>query len=273
MQALSELVKANWPWIIVPFNSLFVSSGLVDFRYAVSYGYSCCMMSNGLLNFLAHPEMDPFSISGLLSIGYILFGARLFGFLYHRRGKKDFVDHMKKDTSHPKLPLFVKLMIILNCIGIFSAHAYPLHISHLITGWNLTSILGTAMWSVGFLGEAVADWQKQSCKDDEPNAPVTTGLYRLCRHPNYFFEIVMHYGFFLTSFSGCSSWYDYAIGLIAPTFLSFFVLNGASKRLSQSQNKRYAENEEFAKYRDATPSLFPLIGSVVTSLPKPKTKQ
>ena len=94
-------------------------------------------------------------------------------------------------------------------------------------------------------------------------APVTTGLYRLCRHPNYFFEIVMHYGFFLTSLSGCSSWYDYAIGLIAPAFLvpffssifkisvflfqHFVVLNGASKRLSQSQNKRYAENEEFAK--------------------------
>jgi len=273
MQAVSELVQAHWPWIVVPVNALFVSSGLIDFRYAVSYGYSCCMISNGLLNFLAHPEMDPFSVSGLLSIGYILFGARLFGFLYNRRGKENFVQRMLKNTSHPKMPNFVKLMIILNCVGVFSAHSYPLQISHLVTDWNLTSILGTVMWSIGFFCEALADWQKQSSKDIDPYAPVTTGLYRLCRHPNYFFEIVMHYGFFLTSFSGYNTWFDFAISLLAPVFMHFGVLNGASKRLSQTQNKSYAENEEFVKYRDSTPSLIPVFGGLVTDLPKTKSNR
>lgn len=58
---------------------------------------------------------------------------------------------------------------------------------------------GVVVWSIGLLGESLADWQLASFKAHPANqgAICRQGLWRVSRHPNYFFEWIIWCGFAL----------------------------------------------------------------------------
>ncbi len=68
---------------------------------------------------------------------------------------------------------------------------------------GLTPIVfaGIAVWAVGFLFEAVGDWQLRRFKSDPANAGkvMDRGLWRYTRHPNYFGDAVVWWGIFLVA--------------------------------------------------------------------------
>lgn len=59
--------------------------------------------------------------------------------------------------------------------------------------------LGLALWALGFFFEAVGDWQLARFKADPANrgAVMRRGLWALTRHPNYFGEAAMWWGYYL----------------------------------------------------------------------------
>jgi len=68
-------------------------------------------------------------------------------------------------------------------------------------GWDLghlkpTDQLGILVWAVGFAVESIADWQKNSFRSDSRNAGefIHSGLWKHCRHPNYFGEVLVWIG-------------------------------------------------------------------------------
>merc|ERR1712066_182859 len=68
---------------------------------------------------------------------------------------------------------------------------------------------GWSIWAIGMLFEVIADYQKSVFKNDPKNEGkfITSGLWSISRHPNYFGEITMWIGICLsgsTCFEGAT---------------------------------------------------------------------
>jgi steroid 5-alpha reductase family enzyme len=63
--------------------------------------------------------------------------------------------------------------------------------------WRWNDLAGAAVWLVGFLVEAVGDAQLQAFRDDpsKRGTVLDTGLWRYTRHPNYFGDALLWWGF------------------------------------------------------------------------------
>jgi steroid 5-alpha reductase family enzyme len=80
---------------------------------------------------------------------------------------------------------------------------------------------GIALWVVGFAFESIADWQLARFKADpaQRRKVLDTGLWRYSRHPNYFGEAVLWWGFFLIAV-GAGGWWT----VFAPILMTFLLL-------------------------------------------------
>lgn len=81
--------------------------------------------------------------------------------------------------------------------------------------------IGVALWLVGFLFEAVGDWQLSRFKADPANKGkvLNTGLWRYTRHPNYFGNFTLWWGFYLVALSAGGWW-----TIVSPLLMSFLLL-------------------------------------------------
>ena len=81
--------------------------------------------------------------------------------------------------------------------------------------------LGVALWGVGFAFEALGDAQLRRFKADPANAGkvMDRGLWRYTRHPNYFGDATLWWGFFVIALNSPDGWWT-----IASPILMTFVL-------------------------------------------------
>jgi len=80
---------------------------------------------------------------------------------------------------------------------------------------------GMALAIVALLGETLADLQMQAFKRDPANKGrvCQVGLWRYSRHPNYFFESLVWWGFFLVALGSPWGWITIACPLLMLYFL------------------------------------------------------
>jgi steroid 5-alpha reductase family enzyme len=86
-------------------------------------------------------------------------------------------------------------------------------------GW-LDSI-ALILWGVGFLFEAMGDWQLARFKADPAHQGkvMQRGLWAYTRHPNYFGNCCLWWGFFLLALSAGGWW-----SIIGPVLMTFLLL-------------------------------------------------
>lgn len=77
-------------------------------------------------------------------------------------------------------------------------------------GW--LDAAGVVLWLVGFLFESLGDWQLARFKANLANAGriMDQGLWRYTRHPNYFGESLVWWGFWLIAISAGHAWTIFA---------------------------------------------------------------
>jgi steroid 5-alpha reductase family enzyme len=82
-------------------------------------------------------------------------------------------------------------------------------------------LFGLILWGVGFIFEAVGDWQLAVFKSNPANKGkvMDQGLWAYTRHPNYFGECLMWWGIFLIAFSASNSWWTVVSPLIITAVL------------------------------------------------------
>jgi steroid 5-alpha reductase family enzyme len=92
--------------------------------------------------------------------------------------------------------------------------------SHRLMGW--LDYLGIAMAACGLLFEALADFQLAAFRADPDNKGkvMERGLWRWSRHPNYFGETVLWWGFFLVGFAASHMWWL----ILSPLLVTFLLL-------------------------------------------------
>jgi len=192
----------------------------------------------------------------------VLWGLRLFFYIGLRNWSKPedfrYVNMRNKWKTHVALKAyFIVFMLQMTFLLIVSL---PIQIAHAIdvtldlTGYIIIGV-GTLLWIIGFIFEAVSDAQLKAFKQDPQNKGkvMTKGLWAYTRHPNYFGEAVMWWGIWIISMSTLS-WVA-LIGIIGPTFIIYLLLFVSGVPLLE---KKYKDNPEFQAYAKKTSIFFPL---------------
>ncbi len=118
---------------------------------------------------------------------------------------------------------------------------------------------GLSLWLIGFSFEAIADEQKRRFKSDKKNkdAFISTGLWGLSRHPNYFGEILLWIGMAVIALPTLVGW-QY-VTLISPIFIYFLLTRVSGVNLLEDRaNQKWGGTEEYESYVKKTPVLIPL---------------
>jgi steroid 5-alpha reductase family enzyme len=86
---------------------------------------------------------------------------------------------------------------------------------------NVLDYAGTILWTLGFAFESIADWQLARFKNVPANCDqvMDQGLWRYTRHPNYFGDCCIWWGFYLIALAAGGWW-----SLVGPILMSFLLL-------------------------------------------------
>ena len=137
---------------------------------------------------------------------------------------------------------FLAWIISLPLLGVFASNA-PI---------GVLDYAGILLWMVGFVFEAAGDWQLARFRADPANASavMSRGVWRFTRHPNYFGEFCIWWGFWLMALSAGAWW-----SLAGPALLTLLLLRISGVRLLEKDiGKR---RPEYADYVLKTNAFFP----------------
>jgi steroid 5-alpha reductase family enzyme len=87
--------------------------------------------------------------------------------------------------------------------------------------WGVFDVLAVSVWTVGMIFEGIADWQLSRFKADPENhgKVMDRGLWHYTRHPNYFGECLIWWGFYIFAVPTGSWW-----TLAGPLLLTYLLL-------------------------------------------------
>ncbi|MFJ4176115.1 DUF1295 domain-containing protein [Microbacterium sp. NPDC089696] len=123
-------------------------------------------------------------------------------------------------------------------------------------GW--VSVVGVIVWAVGLAIEVVADAQKSRFRADPAHKDefIRTGLWSRSRHPNYFGEIVVWVGVFVTAAPALVGWQWVAV--TSPLFVILLLTRVSGIPLLEARaEKKWGDRADYVAYRDSTPVLIP----------------
>lgn len=122
------------------------------------------------------------------------------------------------------------------------------------SGLTVLDIIGALVWGVGFIFESVGDWQLTQFKSNPNNKGkvLNTGLWKYTRHPNYFGNATMWWGFFIIALSVPFGF----LSFFGPLIMTFFLLRVSGVALLEKSLKK--NKPEYAEYIRCTSSFFPM---------------
>jgi steroid 5-alpha reductase family enzyme len=124
-------------------------------------------------------------------------------------------------------------------------------------------IIGCSLWVFGFGFEVIADRQKTIFRKNSENSNnfITSGLWSITRHPNYFGEIILWVGITVAAFPALSGWQ--LITLMSPIFVTLLLIKVSGvKLLEASGQERWGSDPEYQSYLANTPVLVPFLGRI-----------
>ena len=108
--------------------------------------------------------------------------------------------------------------------------------------------------------EIIADEQKRRFRLNEENRGkyISSGLWSISRHPNYFGEIILWIGIAIISLPTLYG-FQY-VTLISPLFIYLLLtrISGVNL-LEESSDKKWGDLPEYEQYKKETPALVPFI--------------
>lgn len=254
-------------WIILVVCAVLTTIGFYKFVYFLSIGYGFAVAGGGitvLIMALVAPTEAPIWITIIQALLFIIYGARLSGFLLVREFKdaafkktEVFKDTLKKNDK--KMPIFV-----LATIWVFTSCLYTLQVSPVFyryangsTDW-IVPVIGFVVSIGGIVLEAIADKQKSAQKAKNPHFVATEGLYKIVRCPNYLGEITFWTGVFISATTALNHWAQWVFAIFAYIAIVFIMFNGA-QRLEKRQMARLGDDPAYNEYANKTPIIIPLV--------------
>jgi len=116
---------------------------------------------------------------------------------------------------------------------------------------NSLDLVALLFWSIGFLFEALGDYQLSNfIKKNVSQAVMDQGVWRYTRHPNYFGEIIMWWSIFLMGLT-----VPFGLGgIISPLIICYLLLYLSGIPMLE---KRFDSNPAYQEYKKRTSPLIP----------------
>lgn len=117
---------------------------------------------------------------------------------------------------------------------------------------GILDFAGIALWVVGMVFEVVGDLQLSRFRKDPSNRGkvLDTGLWRYTRHPNYFGNATLWWGFYLVALSAGGWW-----TIVSPLLMTFLLLKVSGVALLEKDIG--GRRPEYRQYIQRTNAFFP----------------
>jgi len=196
--------------VVVFFTLVWVLSVFIKNASIVDIFWGLGFVLAATFYFIATPGISTIKIITMALV--VLWGLRLSMHIFFRNAGKpeDYrYQQFRKNYGEKRYWWFSYFQVFLLqgfLVWIISA---PLLAINYFSGENpfgILDILGILIWLVGFTFEAGGDWQLNRFKADPANKGklLTTGFWKYTRHPNYFGDAAVWWGFAVLSIaSGC----------------------------------------------------------------------
>lgn len=210
---------------------------------------------------------QPLDMTSQIMLGLVtVWGLRLFGFLLWRNwGKPEDYRYAEMRRRHGAGFVFRSLVTVFYLqaalcwlislpIQVSMAHQNDLQEDAPLAKWVTIgfAIAGGIVWLIGFFFETVGDWQLAKFKRNPENRGkvLDRGLWRYTRHPNYFGDFCVWWGFYLLAAGDGAAW-----TIFSPILMSFLLLRVSGVALLE---RTIAERRpEYEAYRRRTNAFIP----------------
>ena len=224
------------------------NNGIVDIAWGLNFILSAFVILMLSRNY---------SITSLFALTMVLiWGLRLATHIYFRnRGKPEDFRYQAwrkqwgKDVFWQSLKK-VYLSQWLVSLPIAFAPAFVIFFSK--KGSTFLNMAGIAVWAVGLFWEAVGDWQLAQFKKNPANKGkvMRYGLWKYTRHPNYFGEAKLWWGYMLMALTIPFGW----LTIISPLTIDYMLLKVSGIPMLE---KKYIGKKEYEDYQKTTSAFFP----------------
>lgn len=109
-------------------------------------------------------------------------------------------------------------------------------------------MIGVFIWIVGFLFESIGDLQLVSFKANAANRGklLTTGLWKYTRHPNYFGEAALWWGYYLIALAAGAGW-----TIFSPLLMTYLLIKVSGVAMLERTMKMKPGYEEYTRRTSA----------------------
>ncbi len=194
----------------------------------------------------------------LLAALVTLWGLRLsFYILWRNWGKpEDFRYARWRQESGPRwwwVSLFKVFLLQGVLLWVISAPLIAAQLSPEPQALGPIDILAMLVWAVGFIFEAVGDWQLARFKSDPANrgALMDRGVWRYTRHPNYFGDAAQWWGFYLLAAATGPG----AFTVFSPLLMTFLLVRVSGVGLLEKSLRDGKPG--YREYMERTSAFFP----------------
>lgn len=139
--------------------------------------------------------------------------------------------------------------------GLASVISLPLFVAITVgpPSLGLVDFIGVGLWLIGFTFEVVGDAQLKAFKSKPENKGklLTTGLWSLTRHPNYFGDATLWWGYYGLAIAAPWGF----LSFVGPLIMTYFIINISGAKLLESDLIK--KKPGYADYIRSTPRFFP----------------
>jgi steroid 5-alpha reductase family enzyme len=167
-----------------------------------------------------------------LSLAVLIWSIRLSGYLTIRNWNKgeDSRYQAIRLNNEPGFKYKSFYIIFLFQGALALVISLPIIATFKVFEYNVFTKIGLGLFMVGFLIEAVSDFQlRQFLKRNNKQAVMNHGFWKYSRHPNYFGECLIWWGFYIVSMSA-GLWYT----VISPLIMTYLLVKFSGADLMES---------------------------------------
>ena len=193
----------------------------------------------------------------LITFCTTLWGLRLSGYIFVRNFKKGedkrYAAMRSNDPEKYWWKSLFKIFLLQSTLASVLCLPMYLGITSVNSPLRWFEFFGLALFYFGFLWEAQADWQLSQFKLNrkDKNEILNEGLWALSRHPNYFGEIILWYGFAGIVLSTPQSWMAVLAAISMNCLIIYFSGVKPLEKLMTSRESKYYD------YIQSVPVLVP----------------
>jgi steroid 5-alpha reductase family enzyme len=223
----------------------------------VDIGWGLGFIVTSLVILFHFPDKTPTML--IMCSMIFLWGGRLSLYIYRRNHGKpeDFRYANWRKQWGRRQPLIAFFRVFMLQGAFMWVIATPVYIIFSVSGdfKPVSGITAIAVFLTGLVFESVADSQMNSFRKDHSNKGkiITSGLWSISRHPNYFGEALTWWGIGLFTFSASGNWVSFLSPLVITLLLRF--VSGVPLL-----EAKYRNREDFREYAKKTSVFIPYIG-------------